>query len=120
VSIAPAPAPVEAPPAPAAPRAAAKPAIVNVQSCAPTNEDYPGPAVKANATGTTRIRFTINAQGAVEKVEVVKSAGASREHRLLDRVAADKLGTCKFTPGVDENGKPVGATTDVEYVWKLQ
>jgi protein TonB len=108
----------EAPPAPA--RVAAKPAIVNVQSCAPTGEDYPAAAARAEATGTTKVRFTIDGQGKVVKAEVVKSAGSSREHRMLDRVAVDKLSTCRFTPGTDETGKPVGATTDVEYVWKLQ
>jgi protein TonB len=108
----------EAPPAPA--RVAAKPAIVNVQSCAPTGEDYPPAAARAEATGTTKVRFTIDGQGKVVKAEVVKSAGSSREHRMLDRVAVDKLSTCRFTPGTDETGKPVGATTDVEYVWKLQ
>ena len=48
---------------------------------------------------------------------VVRRVG--REHRLLDRSAVDALGACKFKPGVDESGKPVGAFANVEYVWKL-
>jgi periplasmic protein TonB len=112
-----APAPVEAPPAP--PRVAAKPAITDATNCAPKNEDYPGPAIRAEATGTTSIRFTVDNTGKLAKVELVKSAGATREHRLLDRVAMDKLGTCKFAPGTDEHGKPVGATVVIDYVWKL-
>jgi protein TonB len=115
-----APAAPEAPPAPPAPPVvAAKPAIVNVASCAPRNEDYPGAALRAEATGLTKIRFTIDATGKVVKVDVVKSAGASREHRMLDRVAADKLSTCKFSPGYDEHGKPIGGSFDVEYLWKI-
>jgi protein TonB len=50
----------------------------------------------------------------------VKSAGGSREHKLLDRLAVAKLSECTFKPGADENGKPVGGSFDVEYVWKLE
>jgi protein TonB len=117
VTIAPPPSPEPAP-APA-PVVAARPAIANIATCAPKSEDYPAPALRAEATGTTKIRFTIDATGKVAKVEVVKSAGASREHRMLDRVAVDKLSTCRFTPGIDENGKAVGGSFDVEYVWKI-
>ena len=118
VTIAPtAPAPVEAPPAP--PRVAARPAIGNVSSCAPRGDDYPAIAVKEEATGTTRVRFTVDAAGKLAGAEVVRSAGASRAHKALDRVAVQKLSECTFRPGIDENGKAVGGTFDVEYVWKL-
>jgi periplasmic protein TonB len=110
-----------APPAPPAPpRVAARPAIGNVSACAPKNEDYPPAAVRAEATGTTKIRFTVDATGKLANAEVVKPAGGSREHRLLDRVALQKLSECTFRPGVDENGKPSGGTFDVDYVWKLE
>jgi protein TonB len=118
VVIAPAaPAPVEAPPAP--PRVAARPAIGNVSSCAPKGDDYPAIAVKEEATGTTRVRFTVDASGKLAGAEVVRSAGASRAHKALDRVAVQKLSECTFRPGIDENGRAVGGTFDVEYVWKL-
>jgi periplasmic protein TonB len=120
VTVAPAPAPL-APPAPApAPRVAARAAITNVGACAPKGEDYPPAAQRAEATGTTRIRFNIGPDGKMLGAEVIKSAGPSREHKLLDRVAVAKLSECKFQPGNDETGKPVGATTEVEYVWKLE
>jgi protein TonB len=116
VTIAPPPGPVVA----AAPGPVnARPAIANAKSCAPRNEDYPPAAIRADATGLTRIRFTIDGQGSLVKAEIVKSAGGSREHRQLDRVALDKLSTCKFTPGADEHGKPVGGTFEFEYLWKL-
>jgi periplasmic protein TonB len=122
VTIAPAPAPEAppAPPAPPAPRVAARAAITDVKACAPTSEDYPPAAQRAEATGTTKIRFTVDASGRMTNAEVTRSAGASREHRLLDRVAVTKLSECKFQPGRDENGNPVGATVEVEYVWKLE
>jgi periplasmic protein TonB len=119
VTIAPAPAPA-APPAAAAGPVAARPAVANAASCAPTKEDYPPAAVRAEATGTTKIRFTIDASGKMTNAEVVRPAGASREHRLLDRVALTKLSECKFTAGRDAEGRPVGASFDVDYVWKLE
>jgi protein TonB len=117
----PAPPPVVAAPAPPAPpRAAAKPVIANVNDCAPTSDDYPAAAKRAEATGTTRIRFTVGPDGRLAgQPEIVKSAGSSREHKMLDRLAASKLSECKFRAGVDENGKPMGASFDVDYVWKL-
>jgi periplasmic protein TonB len=121
VKISTAPPAVQAPPAPPAPpRHAARPAIANVSACAPTGDDYPAAAARAEATGTTRVRFTIDVDGKLTKAEVVKSAGPTREHRMLDRIAVEKLSECKFTPGVDESGKPTGGTFDVDYVWTLQ
>ena len=90
-----------------------------MQSCAPQPEDYPPAANRAEATGTTRIRLNVGADGKLVGAEVVKSAGASREHKLLDRVTLAKLSECSFRPGTDENGRPVGASFEVEYVWKL-
>jgi protein TonB len=115
------PARPEAPPAPPAPRRAPQAAITNISDCAPKgDEDYPPAARRVEATGTTRIRFTVGADGKLQNAEVVRSAGVSREHRLLDRVAMTKLSDCVFKAGSDENGKPVGATVDVEYVWNIK
>jgi protein TonB len=96
-----------------------QPFIANVQSCAPKSEDYPNAALRAEATGTTRIRFTVGPDGRVTSSEVVRSSGPSREHKQMDRVALSKLSSCSFNPGTDENGRPTGGTTEVEYVWKL-
>ena len=118
-----APPPVVAPPPPpppAPPRAAARPAIANVQACAPTGDDYPAAARRAEATGTTKIRFNVGADGKLANSEVVKSAGPSREHKMLDRLAQGKLAECVFKPGIDENGRPMGGSFDVDYVWKLE
>jgi periplasmic protein TonB len=118
VTIAPA-APAAPPAPPAPPRVAARPAIGNVQACAPTSDDYPAVAQKEEATGTTRVRFTVDASGKLAGSEVVRSAGASRAHKALDRVAVTKLSECRFTPGIDENGRAIGGSFEVDYVWKL-
>jgi protein TonB len=120
VAIAPAGPP--GPPAPVAPPAPRRPpqaAITNIGDCAPQGSDYPPAALRAEATGTTKVRFTVGADGKLQNAEVVRSAGSSREHRTLDRVAVSKLSECSFKAGIDETGKPVGATVEVEYVWKI-
>lgn len=110
-----------APPAPApasAPKPQAVPARIDVATC--EKPEFPAAATRAEATGVTKIRFTVDSTGAVSKAEIEKSAGNSREHRLLDRAAVDALSKCRFKPGTDEHGKPIGGTTLVEYVWKLE
>lgn len=118
VTIAP-PAPAAPPAPPAPPRVAAKPAVANAAQCAPKGEDYPPAAQRAEATGTTRVRFTVGPDGRLLSSEVARSAGPTREHKMLDRVAVAKLSECRFTAGVDESGKPVGGVFEVDYVWKL-
>lgn len=117
IAPAPAPVPVAAPPAPAPPPRQAVAARIDVSSC--EKPEYPSAAARAEATGTTKIRFVVDASGAVSKAEVQSGAGSSREHRLLDRTAVEALSKCRFKPGTDEQGKAVGGTTVVEYVWKL-
>ena len=122
IAPAPAPAPVAAPAAPPAPppapRVQAVAARIDVGTC--DKPEYPAAALRADASGTSKIRFTVDATGVVSKAEIERSAGASREHRLLDRSAIDALSKCRFKPGVDENGKAVGGNTIVEYVWKVE
>ena len=122
VTIAPAPAPAPAPvaaapAAPAAPKPQAVAARIDVSTC--DKPEYPAAALRAEATGISKIRFTVDASGAVSKAEIERSAGASREHRLLDRTAVDALSKCRFKPGVDDTGKAVGGTTVVDYVWRV-
>ncbi len=124
VAIAPPPAPAAPPappapaPAPPAPRIQAVAARIDVSTC--EKPEYPAAALRADATGTTKIRFTVDATGVVSKAEVERPAGASREHRLLDRTAVEALSKCRFKPGIDDKGKPVGGTTLVDYVWKTE
>lgn len=119
VALAPPPAPVPPPPAPPAPPRQAVAAQINVNGC--EKPEYPAAAARAEATGVTRIKFTLDATGKVTKAEVEKASGSSREHRLLDRAAVEALSKCPGKPGTDEQGRPVGISqTVVEYVWKLE
>jgi protein TonB len=119
VAIAPPPAPVEAPPAPPPPPApVARAAVIDVSTC--QKPSYPTAAAKAEATGSTRIRFTVDGSGKVTKAEVEQPSGRSREHRLLDQTAVNALSQCAFKPGLDAQGKPVGGTTVVTFDWVLR
>ncbi|MFL6625493.1 MAG: energy transducer TonB [Vitreoscilla sp.] len=118
----PAPEPRIQPPAPVAPVAtpvAARPAKFNANdpACKP---EYPPAAVRAGATGVTKMRFVVDASGKVTSAEIVGSSGPTREHRLLDNAAKSTIAACPFTPGVDAEGRPTGTTVPVEYVWKLE
>jgi protein TonB len=98
----------------------ARAATIDVRSC--RKPEYPTVAIRANAEGLTKIRFSVDAQGRVDesKTVVEQSAGRSREHRALDSAAVEALSKCRFTPGTDETGRPVGAFSVVEYNWKLE
>jgi len=81
--------------------------------------EYPGAAQRAGASGVTRIRFTVDASGRIAGSQVLRSSGATREHRLMDQAAAAALAQCPVQVGTDDQGRPVGTTTDVDYVWTL-
>ncbi|MFL6625106.1 MAG: TonB family protein [Vitreoscilla sp.] len=81
--------------------------------------EYPAAAQRAGATGSTRIRFTVDALGRIAGSRILHSSGSTREHRLMDQAAAAALAQCPVQVGTDEQGRPVGTTTDVEYVWSL-
>lgn len=114
-------APPPAPPAPvavaAAPRSSAKPARLDVGAC--SRPEYPAAAARAEVTGTSKIRFTVDAAGLVSRAEIERPSGPLREHRLLDQAAVAALSKCRFTPGTDEQGQPVGGYAVVDYVWKF-
>lgn len=126
VTIAPPPAPVPvpapvvaapAPPPPAPPPDLSAPARIDVARCDPPT--YPPAARRANVTGTTVVQFQVDATGRVVSADVLRRAGGSREHRMLDSEAVQALGQCRFQPGRDRAGRPVGGSARVEYVWRL-
>ena len=111
------PAPPPAPP-PAAPVNLARAPRMDAGQCA--RPEYPRTARRSEVTGTTRIRFEIDAIGRVVDARVLRSAGPSREHRLLDGAAVDALSRCGFSGGLDSSGRPKGGFSIVDFVWNLE
>lgn len=101
-----------------APHFTARHTVLNAgaSQCRP---EYPAAAQRAGVEGVSRIRFTVDALGKVIGSQILQSSGATREHRLMDKAAADALAQCPVTMGIDEQGRPVGGTADVEYHWSL-
>lgn len=79
---------------------------------------YPKAALRAEAQGTTTLQFKIDAAGRVLSTIVVRSAGATTQHKLLDEAATVMAG-CTFVPGLGEDGTPHGAVLQQSYQWQL-
>jgi periplasmic protein TonB len=76
--------------------------------------DDPALAARTNLQGSTLLRLDIDAKGAVQKAVVLKSAGATREHKLLDGRAQEIFLRC---PGmVSATGSAY--SQEVSYDWR--
>lgn len=102
---------------PQPPRMAPGLALKGGSGCKPP--EYPLAAARAEATGTTRLVFHVGPKGDVIDADIVKSAGKTLAHKLLDMAALSSLMQCGFSPRV-VNGVAVDTTTQVEYVWRLE
>ena len=79
---------------------------------------YPEVARRAEATGTTRLGFHIRADATRIDGDIVRSAGPSAAHKLLDMAALLALMTCRFEPA-RFRGQALDAWVELEYRWKL-
>jgi periplasmic protein TonB len=104
----------QAQPAPvvAAPLPAATPPIPASTGC--VLEPYPVASVAAAATGRTILGFSVDENGYLFHTTVIRTAGASREHKLLDAAAVRSLWTCRFAKPERSN-----ALFRMEYTWEL-
>ncbi|HEY9029404.1 MAG TPA: TonB family protein [Burkholderiaceae bacterium] len=109
---------VDDPPAAKVVRVQPHPASINA-GAAQCRPEYPAAAARAGTTGVSRIRFTVDAGGKVSAAQILASSGPTREHRMLDKAAAEALAQCPIVVGTDDMGRPVGTTVDVDYVWTL-
>lgn len=102
-------------PAPAAAASAGMPPLP--PDCRPA---YPKAAERAQVQGVSTLAFQVDATGKITGGEVVRSAGRTREHRMLDSAALAALVHCPVTVERDEQGKPVASTVVVNYTWRLE
>lgn len=77
--------------------------------------DYLPAAVRAGASGTSRIRLTIAPDGSVSDGQLIGASGPTREHALLDSQALASFRQCRFPADPDRPPR----RTVLEYVWRL-
>ena len=80
--------------------------------------EYSAAARRAEAQGAVTVVYTMETNGTITNATVEKSAGPSREHKMLDRLTLDAVTACKGKPGTLD-GKPEKLTSRVTYVWKI-
>ena len=94
--------------------------VARIQPSADCRPGYPRQAARAMAQGTTIVMFTIDAEGKLVDGAVLKSAGETRAHKLLDQQTLRVFANCGFVAGVDANGRPVTTRLKLTYTWKLE
>ena len=82
--------------------------------CSP-QKYYTDSAIRLKETGTTRLSFTVTADGDVENPTVAKSSGFDD----LDRAAVQCASSWKYKAAKDTNGQSVSAPWQTDIVWNL-
>jgi TonB family protein len=91
-----------------------RPASVVKGTCSNLDEFYPRQSRQKNEQGVVLLRFTVEMDGKLLRVDVERSSG----YRRLDLAAKRFLESCKFNPGM-LNGKPESSSSTVEVMWRL-
>lgn len=92
---------------------APSPASAKFNTCA--KPVWPRASLRYEEQGTVTLGFLIDADGRVSDSKVIKSSGFP----LLDMSAKDAIALCKFKPAI-QDGKPVQAWMQMQYVWTLE
>ena len=111
---APVPAVLPMPPAPAPPSRTAP--SLDFNGC--EKPAYDAATLRAGVTGTVVVGYAMDIQGNISEARIERSAGASREHKMLDRLTIAAVVRCRGRPGTVD-GKPEMLRGSVEYAWKL-
>ena len=106
---------VQAPPAPVAAPVRTEPKL-DFNVC--DKPEYNAAARRAEAQGSVTVVYTMETNGAITNATVERSAGPTREHKMLDRLTLEAVTACKGRPGTLD-GKPEKLTSRVTYVWKI-
>lgn len=112
-TVAPPPAPVEAPPAPPKQVQRVAPVIDAAKNC--RKPEYPAASKRLEEEGLVVLRFMIDESGRVIESRVETSSGFTR----LDEAARAALSQCQFKPGTAD-GKPERSWASLKYVWRLE
>jgi len=76
---------------------------------------WPRASLAAEHSGTVTLQILVDADGRALESRIAESSG----HPALDFAAQEGLERCPFTPGT-EDGKPVKAWMQMQYVWRLE
>lgn len=106
------PAPAPAPPAPTGPTTNA---TLRSKSMSINNDDYPDASRRAEEQGSTRVTFSITADGRVEACNVAASSGFPR---LDEQTCKIILRRWRFNPA-QQNGVAVASTKTQSVRWQL-
>jgi TonB family protein len=95
----------------------APPAVKSGEYCQP---DYPSAALEAKAEGATSLNVEIDPHGRIASAQVVKSAGDTPAHKLLDQAIAQALVGClMYRPKLDAKGQAIGYPLMMQFHWRL-
>jgi TonB family protein len=78
--------------------------------------NYPPYAQDEEATGVTRVQFSVNAAGYVTEARVVQTSGATPAHKVLDQTAVTTALACRF-PAAEGFGPAQAARS---FRWTLE
>ena len=110
----PAPAALPAPPAPVT-QSRTEPSL-DFNNC--EKPAYDATTTRAGVTGTVIVGYTMDTRGNISEARIERSAGTSREHKMLDRLTIAAVTRCRGRPGTVD-GKPEMLRGSVEYAWRL-
>lgn len=79
------------------------------------DEDYPTEAIRAGREGTSQTRVVISPAGRVTRCTISLGSGSA----VLDRAACEGMAGASFSPGRDDQGRPVPSSVTVPITWRL-
>jgi protein TonB len=80
---------------------------------------YNAATTRAGVMGTVVVSYVMDTNGRISETRIERSAGPTREHKMLDRLTVEAIVQCRGKPGTVD-GKPEKLRGSVEYVWKLE
>ncbi|WP_213980223.1 energy transducer TonB, partial [Sphingomonas sp. dw_22] len=80
------------------------------------DSDYPRPALRAGASGTVYLRFTVGVKGRVTDCTVTRSSGNADLDETTCRLIRQRF---RYKPSRDANGRPYPDVVTGEHEWTL-
>lgn len=100
-----------------APASLARPAtLIGGSQTLALMDDYPPSALRNDEQGVVVAQWTIGANGIVSDCRITRSSGySSLDHATCQSI----LKRARYTPAIDEDGKPVASINAAQFVWAI-